>query len=121
MTEAHPEHPTEAWDGSRAPSADRTRRRRGRALTRGERARRWSNKAGDLPLGIALALSAFGCVLAVGGVHVWVLIATLPFAIAAGIFAAWRERWTIGSLPTPALVLGLLALYCLLQAIPVPF
>src|SRR5580704_245637 len=96
----------------------------------GVRRRRRSLRAGgdpepsrDLRLpGVLLAITVTGSVLAIGTVHLYVLaaVAALAFAAAAIAFRRCAETRTGIRVPLPALLFGILALYTLLQAVPMP-
>ena len=58
--------------------------------------------------------------LAVGTVHVGVLLAVAPVATLSGVLAVWLRGLRLRDLPPPVVVLLLLALYTALQAIPLP-
>jgi hypothetical protein len=80
-------------------------------------------RSGDLrPVTVLLALAVFGSVLALGAVHVPVLVAVAPCAFAAAALALRHQRDTRGALriPFPAAAFALLAAYTLLQALPMP-
>ncbi|MFC1641095.1 O-antigen ligase family protein [Myxococcota bacterium] len=65
-------------------------------------------------------MSVFGSVLAVGAVHVPVIVALAPVALLAAVMALWWDRPTVSAIPPPALVLVFLAAWSALQALPLP-
>jgi hypothetical protein len=98
------------------PQVGRGRRRQRRRGTEGD-AFGGSVRTSSMLLGL-LAIVVVGSVLAAGTVHVEVLLAVAPFALATGVLLLYREREL--SVPRPAWVLFGLAAYCVLQAIPLP-
>lgn len=71
-------------------------------------------------LTILLTLVVAGSLLAVGTVHVEVLLVVAPFALVAGALAIWIEDRSERRLPTAAVIAAGLSLYSLLQAVPLP-
>jgi len=93
------------------------RARRRRASARSQTAR---ETGGSAPLTVLLALTVGLSVLAVGSVHVEVLLVVCPLGIAAGVLALSRP--SLHPLPVvwPALIAAALSGYCVLQALPLP-
>lgn len=101
--------------GARQVHRRRRRRKRQRVVARG-----WL-EAHSSKLGVGLlAAVVAGSALAIGTVHVVALLAVAPFALAAGALALATERLSLARLPAPVWLMIALALYCVLQAIPLP-
>ncbi len=67
-----------------------------------------------------LAFSVIGSVLAIGSVHVPVLMIVACVAVPAGVLTLWADSREQSGIPAPALVFAALAVYTVLQAIPMP-
>lgn len=75
----------------------------------------------DLPIAPALlAIVVVGSAMAVGTVHVDVLLVVSAFALAGAAPALWVGRREVGALPAPSWVLLGLAAWSALQALPLP-
>jgi hypothetical protein len=74
------------------------------------------------PIAIAavLACTVLGSVLAVGAVHVTVLLVVAPFAALAGTLAVRGGKFAGRALPGAAALALALALYSVIQALPIP-
>ncbi len=112
-------NPVGAAESSEAPdlvlptaTAVRSRRRRQLPVAVNHRAEPWI-------LGL-LGTAVVGSVLAVGAVHVPVIVATATLVIAAGVVAVWIDRDKHVGWPLPCAVLLLLAAYSAFQALPLP-
>lgn len=108
-------------DGRAAAGSNRRRRRRAVASAVRGAGVNGSRSAVDVrPMIAALAITLCGSVLAVGTVHVVVLLVVAPFAVAAGAWAILRVGRGVPGVPGPARIAFGLALYCVLQAVPLP-
>ncbi|MET0792080.1 MAG: O-antigen ligase family protein [Polyangiaceae bacterium] len=72
------------------------------------------------PVIALVALAIIGSMLAVGTVHVAVLLCVAPVAIAAGAWAVGRVGRGVGAIPPPAWIAFALSGYSALQAVPIP-
>jgi tetratricopeptide (TPR) repeat protein len=90
------------------PSSARQRRRRQQT--------REQIETGDVLCEVILGIVVVGSALAIGTVHIPVLIAVSTFALVGGTLAAMALR----SVPIPAIVLAVLGLFSALQALPLP-
>ncbi|MCL4752377.1 MAG: O-antigen ligase family protein [Myxococcales bacterium] len=76
----------------------------------------------DVPIApVLLALVVLGSVMAVGTVHVSVLLVVSAVALAGTALVLWVARRAVGGLPGPSWVLLGLAGWSALQALPLPF
>jgi tetratricopeptide (TPR) repeat protein len=101
-------------------SAGGKRRRRRRRRSRLSRIRTAVQARSATILTILLVLAVAGSLLAVGTVHVVSLLLVAPVALAAGVIAIWVEDESKRRLPLPAWIAAGLALYSLLQSLPMP-
>ena len=111
-------------DGPTAPASPEamlTRRRRRRRRTPLERIRQAVGKRLDTLLTILLALVVLGSLLAVGTIHVKVLLVVAPVALLGAAIVAFVEDDHNIYMPVPAWVIAGLSLYCLLQSLPIPW
>lgn len=100
-----------------APAATGARRRRQRRRAGLLRlSPRAMENAGDVLLGLSLV----GSVLAIGAVHVPVLLVVAPFALLSGILALLSGAVPGGKVMGVAAVVAGLATVCLLQTVPIP-
>ena len=100
-----------------------SKRRRRRKRTPINRFRKALGKRLDIVLTLLLALVVIGSLLAVGTVHVKVLLVVAPITILGAAFVAFCEDSREGSIPSPAWVLIGLSFYSLLQSflwLPIP-
>ncbi len=118
--------PDPAQAPASSPTSERSRQRRRRRSSRRRSrsplrpARRWLEERGETLLVGLVALTVVASVLCVGTVHVGVLVAVAPVALLCGLLALWLRGKRVRELPAPVVVLGLLALYTALQAVPLP-
>ncbi len=103
------------------PGAMSKRRRRKRRRTRLERVREAFSDHLELILTILLALAVVGSLLAVGTVHVKVLLFVAPVALLGAACVAFAEDDWKKSIPGPAWVIAALSLYSFLQSLPIPW
>lgn len=104
--------------GAEIPQQARRARRRRRDVRATAPARA---KASDLrPVTALLAATIVLSMLAVGSVHVPVLLVVCPLALATGVAALLRRTAGTPPLPVPALITAALSAYCVLQAVPLP-
>lgn len=104
--------PAETESSSLRAKEGRRRERKRREPSRS----RWVSPRADLAIGVLLALVVIGSVLALGAVHLPVLLAVSALALGAACIALrGGGRW-----PLPALVCAVLAAYTALQATPLP-
>jgi tetratricopeptide (TPR) repeat protein len=92
--------------------ADHDRGRRRRERTERRRQVDWADPLCEF----LLVLVVMGSVLAIGSVHMPALLTVAALAFIGGTLAVSTFR----RLPTPAIVLGALALFSVLQAVPIP-
>ena len=104
-----------------APSrASRRRSRHGSRDAQSKQSLAASRRSELLPVVVLLALTIVLSVLALGTVHVSVLLFVAPLAVASGGFAFRRERWDPSAIPPPAWVAFGLSAYSAAQALPLP-
>ncbi len=98
-----------------------TSRRRRRQRSQIQRLRKSLSTRLELVLTGLLALVVIGSLLAVGTVHVGVLLFITPIALLGAGIVSLCEDSLADSMPAPAWVLSGLSLYSLLQSVPVPW
>ena len=118
MDEVTPTAPASpgAMSGSR-----RRRRRRRRRRTSIERIRQAVTEHVELILTILLGVIVVGSLIAVGTVHVGVLLVVAPAALLSAALVWFVEEDWKRCMPGPAWVVAGLSLYSLLQSLPLPW
>jgi len=101
-------------------TAEGPRRKRRRRRSRYQQFRSALQERSTPVLTVLLSLAVLASLLAVGTVHVTTLLFVAPLAMLAGVFAIFVEDEAKLSRRLPALIAAILALYSLLQSVPLP-
>ena len=98
----------------------RRRRRTTEARTQGSSLSVFVARYRLLPVIVLVAVTVVGSLLAVGTVHVAVLLWIAPLAIAAGVWTIATARRGLRAVPPPAWIAFALSAYSAMQALPIP-